>query len=189
MFPAGTAYVEALDLARVLWFFGPAYAADLSPILARELFPRLDAPLDGGLTIGGRPVLGSHKTWRGFLAGVLAGIVTWEAQSWLYAADVLRELALVDYGAHPFLPGLLMGAGALTGDAAKSFLKRRVGIAPGATWLGFDQLDFFAGAAAAVSLAIPLPPWPLLLAVPIVFLCDILATTILSWIGWKESWI
>jgi hypothetical protein len=31
-------------------------------------------------------------------------------------------------------------------DSVKSFVKRRVGIAPGAPWIPFDQLDFVIGA-------------------------------------------
>ena len=38
-----------LDTAQVIYFFGPAYAADVSPILAQRLFPKFDVPIDGGL--------------------------------------------------------------------------------------------------------------------------------------------
>ena len=34
----------------------------------------------------------------------------------------------------------------MAGDSAKSFLKRRVGIPPGESWILFDQLDFVIGA-------------------------------------------
>jgi CDP-2,3-bis-(O-geranylgeranyl)-sn-glycerol synthase len=177
-----------VDVLQVVYFFGPAYAADVSPIIARRLFPRLDAPLDGGRTLRGRPLLGAHKTWRGFLACVVAGVAAWEVQRLLHHMGILRALALVDY-AEPIVPGLLMGLGAGTGDALKSLLKRQVGIAPGSTWLVFDQLDFFAGALAFVSL-VHVPPLGVVLAIlPIVFLCDIAATTILWRVGLKERWI
>ena len=39
-----------------------------------------------------------------------------------------------------------MGFGALTGDLAKSFFKRRIGIKPGAKFIPFDQMDFVLGA-------------------------------------------
>lgn len=42
--------------------------------------------------------------------------------------------------------GLLLGLGAVSGDAVKSFFKRRLGIAPGRPWVPFDQLDFQVGA-------------------------------------------
>jgi hypothetical protein len=42
--------------------------------------------------------------------------------------------------------GLRFGFGAVAGDAAKSFFKRRLAIAPGSPWIPFDQLDFAVGA-------------------------------------------
>ena len=38
-----------------------------------------------------------------------------------------------------------MGFGALTGDAIKSFFKRRVNIPPGVSWFPFDQIDYIIG--------------------------------------------
>ena len=181
--------MTALEFVQVVYFFGPAYAADVSPILAARLFPKLDAPIDGGMTLRGRPLLGTHKTWRGLLACVAAGVTFWEGQRMLYHLGFWRELALVDYAAEPLLPGLLMGVGAGIGDTVKSFLKRRAGIAPGSPWLGFDQLDFFLGAVACVSL-IHVPPIGVVLAVlPLVFACDIAATTMFWLLGLKQSWI
>jgi CDP-2,3-bis-(O-geranylgeranyl)-sn-glycerol synthase len=178
-----------LDFVQVIYFFGPAYAANVSPIFAERLFPKFDAPIDSGKTFRGRPFLGAHKTWRGFLACVAAGLTVWEGQRILYHMGLCRELALGDYAAEPLVPGLLMGAGAGIGDTFKSFLKRQVGIAPGSPWLGFDQLDFFVGALAFVSL-VHVPPLGVVLAVmPLVFVCDIAATTIFWLLGLKQSWI
>jgi CDP-archaeol synthase len=178
-----------LEIVQVVYFFGPAYAADVSPILAARVFPRFDAPIDGDLTLRGRPLLGAHKTWRGLLACVAAGVTAWEGQRMAYHLGFWRELAIVDYGAEPLLPGLLMGVGAGIGDTVKSFLKRRAGIAPGSPWLGFDQLDFFVGAVACVSL-VHVPPLGVVLAVlPLVFACDIAATTMFWLLGLKQSWI
>ena len=42
------------------------------------------------------------------------------------------------------------GAGAMAGDVAKSFVKRRLGIAPGHPWIPWDQVDFALGALALV---------------------------------------
>jgi CDP-2,3-bis-(O-geranylgeranyl)-sn-glycerol synthase len=43
------------------------------------------------------------------------------------------------------LMGMSMGFGAVAGDAIKSFFKRQVGIAPGKSWVPFDQIDFVVG--------------------------------------------
>jgi CDP-2,3-bis-(O-geranylgeranyl)-sn-glycerol synthase len=178
-----------LDFVQVIYFFSPAYAADVSPIFAERLFPTCDAPIDGGRTLRGRPLLGAHKTWRGLLACVAAGVTVWEAQRILYRIGFCRDLALVDYAAEPLVPGLLMGVGAAIGDLFKSLLKRRVGIAPGAPWLGFDQLDFFLGALAFISF-VHMPPLEVVLAIlPLVFVCSIAATTMFWLLGLKQSWI
>jgi CDP-2,3-bis-(O-geranylgeranyl)-sn-glycerol synthase len=46
--------------------------------------------------------------------------------------------------------GLRFGVGAMAGDSAKSFAKRRLGIAPGDPWIPWDQVDFALGALALV---------------------------------------
>lgn len=53
--------------------------------------------------------------------------------------------ALVPYEAWLAL-GLRLGAGAMGGDLAKSFVKRGLGIPPGSPWIPFDQIDFALGA-------------------------------------------
>lgn len=177
------------ELLQALYFFGPAYAADMSPVLARHVTKLLAQPMDGGRTFRGQPILGSHKTWRGLASSVFSGILVYEAQTLLYSIGVLRDLAWIDYSLHGWLPGFLMGLGASMGDAFKSFFKRRIGISPGSRWLFFDQLDFFVGAYAFVSLAVAPPLLPILAMIPIVFVCDIAATSVFYRLGLKDSWI
>ncbi len=177
------------DVVGVLYYFGPAYAADVGPVIAAVLLPRFDRAIDGGMTLRGRPLLGGHKTWRGLLACVIAGVGTWEAQRYVYRMGLFRAFALVDYDTQSALHGLLMGLGAGVGDALKSLLKRQADIAPGAPWLVFDQLDFFVGAVVCVSV-VYVPPLRVVVAVlPVIFLCDIAATTILWRLGLKERWL
>jgi CDP-2,3-bis-(O-geranylgeranyl)-sn-glycerol synthase len=177
-----------LSYAQAVYFFGPAYVADVSPVLAARLLPQLDAPIDGGRTLRRRRLLGSHKTWRGLAACVVGGVAGWESQRLVYQLGLVRDLAVVDYAAQPIVPGLLMGAGAALGDALKSFLKRQVGIPPGAPWLGFDQLDFFVGAVAFASLVWLPPPGTLLAVAPLVFVCDLAATALFWRLGLKQTW-
>lgn len=70
-----------------------------------------------------------------------------------------------------------------------SFFKRRLAIAPGATWLEFDQLDFVVGASLLVSLVHAPPFLPTLLGLPIMFLGNLVSTIIGYWLGLKESWV
>jgi CDP-2,3-bis-(O-geranylgeranyl)-sn-glycerol synthase len=142
-----------LWLAQALWLMLPAYVANMSAV---KLGGGL--PMDFGRTMrDGRRVLGPGKTWRGFLLGGAAGTLVGAA---LHALAPATGGAVTDFGgaAWPLTAGGL-AFGALLGDAAKSFVKRRFGKDRGAPWLGPDQLDFVLGAwlvaLATSALAVP----------------------------------
>jgi CDP-2,3-bis-(O-geranylgeranyl)-sn-glycerol synthase len=108
----------------------PAYAANMAPPFVRY-WKGWNPPI-------ARRALGSHKTVLGVAAGVCAAVLVTLIQS-----RIAWDGSLVAYDAWL---GLRFGVGAKAGDSAKSFLKRRVGIPPGARWVPFDQLDFVVGA-------------------------------------------
>jgi|SRR5579871_1469267 len=176
-------------LLRALYFFVPAYVANMAPVLVQGHFAALARPMDAGWTLGGVRVLGDHKTWRGLLAGIIAGAIVYAAQAALHEHGVLRDLALVDYRVVDPLPGVLLGLGAGLGDAVKSFFKRRVGIPPGAPWIPFDQLDFLVGAYVCVAPLVVPPLVPTLLAAPLVGVGSVAVTAAGYGLGLKESWI
>jgi CDP-diglyceride synthetase len=99
-------------------------AANGGPWLAaRVLGQRWGAPVDMGLTLAdGRRLLGSHKTWRGLLAGVLCTA----------AAASLTGLSWVT--------GACFAALSLLGDLLSSACKRRLGHAPGSGVPLVDQV-------------------------------------------------
>lgn len=144
-------------VVEALWLFLPAYGANMAPVFAMRLFPHWNRPLDGGRAWrDGRPLLGPSKTWRGLVAGGLLGTLAAVGQS--LAAQNVSGLSDFGYAASgslvvPALLGLALGVGAILGDAAKSFFKRRTGRTSGRPWVPFDQLDFVVGALAAVALA------------------------------------
>jgi CDP-2,3-bis-(O-geranylgeranyl)-sn-glycerol synthase len=110
---------------------------------------RWNAPVDGGRTRGGQPWLGPHKTWRGFVAGmVIATITLWLQQQLVADSSWLEQITeTIDYTTLPILIlGPLLGLGALGGDALKSYFKRRLNRTSGSSWLPFDQLDYIIGA-------------------------------------------
>lgn len=80
--------------------------------------------------------LGAHKTWRGCALALMAATITVALQAW-----VGWQGQLIDYD-DPLVLGVLCGAAAMAGDAAKSFVKRRLHIAPGEPWIVADQLDY-----------------------------------------------
>lgn len=87
----------------------------------------------------GRPLLGKGKTFRGAFAGIFFGT----AGSFIVNAlfPQLTAFLPADY----VLYGFLLASGAVLGDIAASFIKRRLGLERGSRVLLLDQLDFLAG--------------------------------------------
>jgi len=52
---------------------------------------------------------------------------------------------LIDYHDFSLMLGFFLGLGAMLGDMAESYLKRKRNIAPGEVWMPWDQLDFVFG--------------------------------------------
>jgi len=111
-----------------LKFIFPAYCANAVPVIAGG-----GRPLDCGRNFfDEKPIFGKNKTFRGFFFGLAIG-----------GAVGLVECILFGY---PLLFSLLSPLGALMGDLAGAFLKRRLGIAPGGLLPVVDQIDFALGA-------------------------------------------
>ncbi|MEM1589488.1 MAG: CDP-2,3-bis-(O-geranylgeranyl)-sn-glycerol synthase [Candidatus Bathyarchaeia archaeon] len=111
-----------------LKFIFPAYCANAAPVLFGG-----GLPLDLGKTFSdGRPIFGKNKTFRGFFSGLAVGTAVGLVESMLFG--------------YPLHFGFLLSLGALTGDLAGAFLKRRMGIPPGGILPVVDQIDFIVGA-------------------------------------------
>lgn len=114
--------IEALKL------IFPAYCANAIPVIAGG-----GRPLDfDKKCFDGKPVFGKNKTYRGFFSGLLIGTFVGLIESLFFG--------------YPLLFGLLISLGALFGDLAGAFLKRRLGLAPGELLPIVDQVDFVVGA-------------------------------------------
>lgn len=142
------------DVLFALWFFLPAGIANMMPIFAAKIpaLKKFDAPMDLGRSFRGKRIFGDHKTWRGLVAGIIAGTLTLWLQQYLFSEFAwIRSFAgAVDYPSLPtFIMGPLFAIGALGGDAIESFFKRQRGIAPGKGWFPFDQTDYIIGGAIA----------------------------------------
>lgn len=133
-------------VVEALWLFLPAYIANMTPPVAAKVFPKWDAPIDGGRTHrDGRPVLGKSKTWRGLWTGAVVAALVAAAQSLVHRTDwALSDFGYAAFGnvLAPVAIGFSLGFGAVAGDAVKSYFKRRTGRQGGAPWVPFDQLDF-----------------------------------------------
>lgn len=142
------------DILFALWFFLPAGVANATPIFMAKMpgLKNLNAPMDFGLTFRGKRILGSHKTWRGLMSGILAAtFVLWLQQVAVRHAGWTHSFTSdVTYASLPtFILGPLFGFGALAGDAIESFFKRQRGTPPGQGWFPFDQTDYIIGGAIA----------------------------------------
>ncbi len=115
----------------------PAMAANGTPVLTPRILAVLGASphrIDGGLRLGGRDLLGRSKTVEGFLIGLAAGTVAGAVIYRAFGPGVPWDVILAS------------STGALVGDLAGSFVKRRLGIESGDPLPLLDQADFLLGA-------------------------------------------
>lgn len=127
----------------VLWLLLPAYIANAFATLPRGRGPPMDF---GRVWKGdGRRLLGPSKTWSGFFAAGFGALPFGLLEAWLILLAP-PNLALVPVLAPSVLAAVPLAAlltfGAMIGDAAGSFLKRRLGRASGSRVLLLDQLPF-----------------------------------------------
>lgn len=107
-----------------VFFYIPAYAANASALIFKGR-KQMDF---GKVFIDGKPVFGRGKTFRGFFLGLAVGVLI----------GILIGL--------PFPQAFLTSLGALLGDLAGAFVKRRLSIKPGDPAPVLDQFDFMLGA-------------------------------------------
>jgi CDP-2,3-bis-(O-geranylgeranyl)-sn-glycerol synthase len=169
-----------------LWAMLPAYVPNNAAVLVGG-----GRPIDGGRTLGGRRLLGDGKTWRGTMGGWAAGVaLALGLRSVRVPAGDLLGVALPGF---PIAAALALPLGAMLGDIAASFLKRRTGRARGAPFPGVDQLDFVAGALLAAAVAAP--GWvadtftlPVLAVVVVVTpLLHVVTNATAYWLGLKDE--
>ncbi|KTG10775.1 hypothetical protein AUR64_06180 [Haloprofundus marisrubri] len=136
------------QLVSAVWSMLPAYVPNNAAVLSGG-----GDPIDGGRTLGGRRLLGDGKTWRGTAVGSVVGVVL------AVVLNLVRERAETKLGVS--LPEFSLGGavglsvGAMLGDIAASFLKRRTGRERGASFPLVDQLDFVVGALGLAKLLSP----------------------------------
>ena len=137
-------------IAQGFWFILPAMWSNMAPVWAKKvrILDWLDVPIDANKKLFGKPIMGRNKTYRGFVAGAafatFIGMLQWLLSETFPVFDRLEffELGFADYLAL----SLLLGFGALVGDAVESFFKRLFEIPPGEAWVPLDQIDYVIGA-------------------------------------------
>lgn len=120
------------NLVLAIVFLSPSFAANAAPLIVKNIFKNRH-PVDFGKTfIDGRRILGDSKSWEGLIAGVLTGALVGVLIAPVFQGRYVEAL----------LSGLLQGIAAMLGDLANSFLKRRIGLQPGAPLPVLDQVSF-----------------------------------------------
>jgi len=136
-------------IIEALKFIFPAYCANGAPVLAGG-----GLPMDFGKNfLDGKRIFGKNKTFRGFFFGLLIGGLVG-----------LVEVGLFGY---PVIFSFVSPFGALMGDLAGAFLKRRLNISPGGLLPVIDQIDFVVGAV-VLSLPLSIVSWQLAAVVLII---------------------
>ncbi|MCS7097150.1 MAG: CDP-2,3-bis-(O-geranylgeranyl)-sn-glycerol synthase [Candidatus Methanomethylicia archaeon] len=110
----------------LIWRILPAYVANAAPVI----FVKQGHPLDlNRKFIDGKPIFGSGKTIEGFIIGVFFGVL----------AGILQDQTNA-------LRAVMLAIGAMLGDVAGSFMKRRLNIGRGKPAPILDQTSFIIGA-------------------------------------------
>ena len=137
-------------LISALWIMLPAYVPNPAAVIFGG-----GTPIDGGMTLrDGRRLFGEGKTVRGFILGVLAGVAVGAVEIWV---QTLAGWTFSWYflPVHTMVTVCTFALGALLGDLAKSFVKRRIGKGQGDPWPIADQYDLVAGALILTALFAP----------------------------------
>lgn len=128
----------------------------------------LARPIDRGRCLHGRPLFGHSKTFRGPVLVAAGSASVYALQR--HVLHGFEPFASIELASYALLPGWWLGA--LAGAAAElselpnSFVKRRLGIAPGGTAKGirsvafylWDQLDVLLGFWLVFGLVVPATP-------------------------------
>jgi CDP-2,3-bis-(O-geranylgeranyl)-sn-glycerol synthase len=180
---------SALTLAAyAIYFMLPAYLANVSALAFGG-----GTPLDFNRNFtDGRRLLGDGVTWRGTIIGIaiIQGLI------YMYYGDIFMILPgwITIQGVIPanyfdwiFL-GLALSVGALLGDAAGSFIKRRIKIGRGRPAPLLDQLDFVAGALILASIVVNIPLNLIIIIVILSVFLHLAANYIAYLLGIKDVW-
>ncbi len=126
---------QAAFVGRVGWLILPVIMAGLVHVvvLKFDVLRCLTMPIDGGRKWRARPLLGSNKSWRGVLVmtGCTAGFTHLQALIGRQKNDSILSISS-DYRMRPWLAGSVMGLSYCLAELPNSFIKRRLGIPPGA---------------------------------------------------------
>lgn len=160
-------------LAKLALYVAPMYFANSSAMIFGGR-----TPVDfGAKFLDNRPLLGRGKTIKGSLAGIACGTIAGLVISFAYPFET--GSMFTNYLLLSFLGSL----GAIIGDMAGSFFKRRLGIDSGKEAFLLDQLDFVAGGV-VLGLAVYVPS---LVEIIIICVATLIIHKLSNWVAYKAN--
>jgi len=162
-------------IIEALAFIFPAYCANAVPVITGG-----GLPIDFGKKfLDGKSIFGKNKTFRGFFSGLAIGTTVGFVEGAFFHYPASGQEVLF---------GFLLSLGALFGDLAGAFIKRRFGLAPGDLLPVIDQVDFIVG---AILFSLPLQivrGWELIVTVLIITYTKHLLTNFAAYkFGFKNN--
>jgi len=151
-------------ILKCFYYLLPIGLANMAPSLSKLWIKSLGQPIDRGKTLGGKPIFGSHKTWRGPVFSPLVSFLIFALQKYLYQYESFAKISLIDYDKHSILIGFLFGFGVVLGELINSFIKRRISLQPGRSFIPLDQIDYTLGGLALSGIFLQ-PGWDVALTV------------------------
>lgn len=165
------------------------------------LIDSLRLPMDGGRTLrDGRRIFGEHKTWKGFFGYIVFNAALGVLWGWVCKSQALSARNLF-YALHEnsalfnLRIGILEGLAYALFELPNSFMKRRLGIAPGKAPDGFlrgffiflDQADSVFGCVLVLCLFYPLSAGMYILYVMLGALTHIVFNMLLYALGVRRN--
>ncbi len=127
----------------VIYFYLPGAVANIGANLSRfiPIFRKIDFPIDGRILLKGKPLIGEHKSWGGFLCGLIFGLLFGILKLTVLDRFWPGELFVLTSGYTGIFLAFLLSFGALSGDIVKSIAKRIIGVEPHRAWIPYDEID------------------------------------------------
>lgn len=144
-------------LISCFYFFLPAYFTNMAPPIVRRIgvFKFLEKPVDFDKKFFGQPILGSNKTWRGVIFGIIFGTLIGKILFCLHEIYQFPFYQIIGFDyqrTNGLYFGFLISLSAVLGDLFFSFLKRRLKMKPGQRFLPFDQTNYVISSAFVLGL-------------------------------------
>ena len=180
-----------LIIIQALFFFLPAYFSNAVPLILNRfrIFEFLNIRVDAGLNMGGYPLFGATKTYRGLIGGTVGGMVVVVIQALIFEHYQSSHFLYIFPYEIPqiIILGFLLGVGEGLGDLIKSFFKRRLKIKSSAPSIPLDQTSFL-GALFLSFFYVVIPNEHIATIVIISPVIPLVANVIAYKIGWKKVW-